>query len=49
MKLATKLTCLGCGQINRVPVAKLDAGPKCAKCGVPLRAIAFGFMLLPAH
>lgn len=30
------LTCLSCGQINRVSVAKLDAGPKCAKCGDPL-------------
>ena len=31
-----KLTCLSCGQINRVPVAKLAVGPKCAKCGVAL-------------
>ncbi len=28
-----KLTCLACGQVNRVPAAKLDVGPKCAKCG----------------
>lgn len=33
---AAKLTCLSCGQINRVPRAKLSAGPKCAKCGTPL-------------
>jgi thioredoxin 2 len=36
MKSADNMTCLSCGQINRVPAAKLDAGPKCAKCGVPL-------------
>ena len=36
MKLADNLTCLSCGQINRLPIAKLNAGPKCAKCGVPL-------------
>lgn len=36
MTLADNITCLSCGQINRVPVAKLDAGPKCAKCGNPL-------------
>ncbi len=36
MKSADNMTCLSCGQINRVPVAKLDSGPKCAKCGVPL-------------
>jgi len=33
-----RLTCLPCGQANRVPVAKLGAGPKCAKCAVPLAA-----------
>jgi thioredoxin 2 len=36
MTSANNLTCLNCGQINRVPVAKLDAGPKCAKCGAAL-------------
>lgn len=36
MKSAKKLTCLKCGRINRVPTAKLNAGPKCAKCGYPL-------------
>lgn len=33
MTLSNNMTCLSCGQINRVPVTKLDAGPKCAKCG----------------
>lgn len=33
MDVAVKMTCLSCGQTNRVPVVKLDAGPKCAKCG----------------
>ncbi|MDC1399454.1 thioredoxin domain-containing protein [Yoonia sp.] len=33
---AAKLTCLSCGQANRVPLAKLQAGPKCAKCATPL-------------
>lgn len=36
MKLVVNMTCLRCGQINRVPAAKLDAAPKCAKCGSPL-------------
>jgi thioredoxin 2 len=36
MTLTNTITCLACGQRNRVPVAKLDAGPKCAKCGQPL-------------
>ena len=45
MNNVVRLTCLACGQANRVPVAKLDAGPKCAKCGNPLAAsdvTAFG-------
>ncbi|HEY9039667.1 MAG TPA: thioredoxin domain-containing protein [Roseovarius sp.] len=28
--------CLGCGQGNRIPKAKLEAGPKCATCGAGL-------------
>lgn len=36
MQTAVKLTCLSCGQVNRVPSGKLDAGPKCAKCGTLL-------------
>jgi thioredoxin 2 len=31
-----RLTCLSCGQANRVPLARLTAGPKCAKCAAPL-------------
>lgn len=33
---AVKLACATCGQMNRVPVAKLAAGPKCGSCGEPL-------------
>ncbi|AJE48305.1 thioredoxin TrxC [Celeribacter indicus] len=35
-KDAVKLACATCGQLNRVPVAKLGAGPKCGTCGAPL-------------
>jgi thioredoxin 2 len=31
-----KLTCLTCGQVNRVPEARLAAGPKCGTCGEKL-------------
>ncbi|MEQ9694346.1 thioredoxin TrxC [Shimia sp. SDUM112013] len=31
-----KLTCLECGQVNRVPADKLGAGPKCGTCGAGL-------------
>lgn len=31
-----KLTCLDCGQLNRVPEEKLGANPKCGTCGAPL-------------
>ena len=31
-----KLTCLECGQVNRVPDERLGAGPKCGTCGVKL-------------
>ncbi|WP_197922117.1 thioredoxin TrxC [Thiosulfatihalobacter marinus] len=31
-----KLTCLACGQMNRVPFDKLAAGPKCGTCGAEL-------------
>ena len=31
-----KLTCLHCAQANRVPVARLDEGAKCATCGAVL-------------
>lgn len=28
-----KLTCLECGQVNRIPADKLGAGAKCGTCG----------------
>ena len=31
-----KLTCLACGQANRVPEPRLGAGPKCGTCGAAL-------------
>lgn len=31
-----RLTCLSCGQVNQFPAAKLEGGPKCAKCGAVL-------------
>lgn len=31
-----KLTCLDCGQVNRVPSDRLAEGPKCAVCGASL-------------
>ncbi|TAG32012.1 MAG: thioredoxin TrxC [Rhodobacterales bacterium] len=33
---AVKLTCPTCGQANRVPMARLAAGPKCGVCGAAL-------------
>lgn len=36
MSDAVKLCCATCGQMNRVPVAKLGAGPKCGSCGEAL-------------
>ncbi len=33
-----KITCLDCGQVNRVPVDRLGANPKCGTCGAPLMA-----------
>ena len=31
-----KLTCLACGQANRVPADRLGAGPNCGTCGAAL-------------
>lgn len=31
-----KLTCLDCGQVNRIPGDKLAQGPKCGICGARL-------------
>lgn len=33
-----RLTCLACGQTNRVAADRLGAGPKCGACGAPLAA-----------
>jgi thioredoxin 2 len=33
---AVKLCCTTCGQMNRVPLAKLSERPKCGSCGDPL-------------
>jgi len=33
---SVKLTCLDCGQPNRVPADKLGSGPKCGTCGAKL-------------
>ena len=30
---ALRLTCLACGQANRVPADRMAAGPKCGVCG----------------
>ena len=31
--VSRKLTCLQCGQVNRVPAERLASGPKCGTCG----------------
>lgn len=36
MAEGVKLACMTCGQMNRVPAAKLAAAPKCGSCGDPL-------------
>lgn len=36
MESAIKLTCLDCGQVNRVPRDKLASGPVCGTCGARL-------------
>jgi thioredoxin 2 len=33
MPATVTLTCFDCGQINRLPEARLGAGPKCGTCG----------------
>ncbi len=38
MQDAVRVTCATCGQGNRVPVAKLGAGPNCGSCGEALLA-----------
>ena len=34
MAEGVKLCCAACGQMNRVPAARLAAGPKCGVCEV---------------
>jgi thioredoxin 2 len=36
MSETAKLTCLDCGALNKVPTARMDAGPKCGVCGAKL-------------
>ena len=36
MSDAVKLACATCGQMNRVPLDRLVAGPKCGSCGEAL-------------
>ena len=46
---ALRLTCLACGQANRVPSDRLPAGPKCGVCGMALlpgKPAALSFDLL---
>lgn len=38
MGQASILTCLACGQVNRVPAERLAQGPKCGTCGAGLLA-----------
>lgn len=38
MAKTVKLTCLDCGQANRVPATRLGAAPKCGVCGAGLVA-----------
>jgi len=33
---SAKLTCLDCAAVNRVPMDRLSAGPKCGVCGAKL-------------
>ncbi len=49
MSDAVKLACLACGQSNRVPLARFDAGPKCGVCGAPLMAGKVAELDLSAH
>jgi thioredoxin 2 len=34
--------CTGCGTKNRIPAGRLDEGPKCGKCGSPLKLTGTG-------
>ena len=44
-----KLTCLSCGQANRVPPERLSGGPKCGVCGavlLPSKPVPLEFTVL---
>lgn len=44
-----KLTCLSCGQVNRVPADRLAGNPKCGVCGamlMPGKPVAVDFQTL---
>ena len=49
MEASPQLVCPHCQAVNRVPAARLDAGPKCGRChqalftGQPLEVDAAGF------
>ncbi|SEM78718.1 thioredoxin [Pseudorhodobacter antarcticus] len=43
------LACMTCGQMNRVPAAKLAAGPKCGSCGDALVTGRVAEMDVAAH
>lgn len=49
MQDAVRLTCATCGQANRVPVAKLGAGPRCGSCGEALLGPKVAEFDLSAH
>lgn len=44
-----RLTCVTCGQGNRVPVDRLAQGPKCGSCGDPLLDGKVAELDLPTH
>jgi len=44
-----KLTCLACGQVNRVATDRLSAKPKCGTCGQLLLSGKVGEMDISAH
>ena len=48
-QMSLKLACLSCGQGNRIPEARLGAGPKCGTCGaalIPDRPVDVSFDVL---
>ena len=45
--MTLKLVCLSCGQGNRVPETRREAGPKCGSCGTPLLSAAPVEVTLP--